>query len=324
MVDKATTLITTCSFCKPLLDSLFDAVFAVDMQGVIIYWNPSCHRITGYSAEEMAAKHYHDTPLSWCDEDGNDVRGNSQHHIESIIINGMPGIWKGFLKCRNGRIIPVKSKISPIQDENNVVIGATIIFRDISALAALEKAHRNLLDQASLDQLTQMKNRAALTDLLDGEISRSRRYHQDLSVVMVDIDLFKRINDRYGHDAGDVVLREFSRVLRDNLRQPDAVGRWGGEEFMIVAPGSNARAALGLAERLRRLIHAIPSDNVSESITASFGIAQFHAVDTRDKMLFRADEALYHAKKTGRDRSVNSETLPCEILAQTAIENDNQ
>ena len=152
------------------------------------------------------------------------------------------------------------------------------------------------------DQLTGLYNRSAISDLFKAELDRSCRYNQPFSVVMVDIDFFKRINDRYGHDAGDRVLAKMGSILSFNLRKPDAVGRWGGEEFLIIAPGSDARAASHLAERIRKIINEIPETDVPERITASFGVAQLQPNQSHDQLIFVADKALYQAKNNGRDR----------------------
>ena len=124
---------------------------------------------------------------------------------------------------------------------------------------------------------------------------------------MVDIDHFKRVNDLYGHDSGDKVLAKIGSIFTFNLRNPDAMGRWGGEEFLIIAPGSDAHAAANFAERLRILIEEIPLTEVPEQITASFGVAQLSPGEIPDQLLFQADKALYKAKETGRNKVVTAD-----------------
>ena len=125
-----------------------------------------------------------------------------------------------------------------------------------------------------------------------------------ISLIMVDIDHFKRVNDHYGHDAGDKVLARIGSVLAHNLRQPDAVGRWGGEEFLVIVPNDDAEAAAHLAERIRGFIKTNPLEEVPEQITASFGVAQLRPEQGPDQLLYQADMALYKAKSDGRDRVV--------------------
>ena len=189
------------------------------------------------------------------------------------------------------------------------IIGAVGIFRDISAHVALEDAHRQLLHMSRKDQLTSLNNRSAISDLLKAEIERSRRYRQPLSVVMVDIDHFKRVNDRYGHDVGDKILAKIGSIFNHNLRQPDVVGRWGGEEFLVIAPNSDGEAAGKMAERMRQFIKEIPPVEMPEIITASFGVAELGSSQSRDQLIYTADMALYQAKNTGRDKVVIGEAV---------------
>lgn len=226
------------------------------------------------------------------------------HGISIVLETGMPGTWKGYVCRKNGQRIPVESHISAIRNDKEQITGAIEVFRDISAHVSLEDAHRQLLQMSRKDQLTGLFNRSAISDLLKAEIERSRRYKQFLSVVMIDIDHFKRVNDHYGHDAGDKVLARIGSVLTHNLRQPDAVGRWGGEEFLVIVPNNGAEAAAHLAERIREFIKKKPIEEVPGPITASFGVAQLRPEQGPDQLLYQADMALYQAKRDGRDRVV--------------------
>ncbi|MBN2211124.1 MAG: GGDEF domain-containing protein [Sedimentisphaerales bacterium] len=290
----------TDSFYKTLLDSLFDAVFVVDAEGIITYWNKSCERITGYPAEEMIGNNYLETPFARLDDEQTQKPGG----IAIAMEQGLPGTWKGYVRRKNGQRIPVESHISPLSDETGALIGAAEVLRDISAHVALEQAHQQVLAMSRKDQLTGLLNRGAINDVLKTEIERCRRYHQSLSVVMIDIDHFKHINDRHGHEAGDRVLAKLGAIFLHNLRQPDVVGRWGGEEFLIIAPGSRDEQAAELAQRLRRYINAVAPPDVPETISASFGVTQFQAYQSLDQLLYVADMAMYQAKNTGRDRVV--------------------
>jgi diguanylate cyclase (GGDEF)-like protein len=187
-------------------------------------------------------------------------------------------------------------------NKSGLVIGAVEVFRDISAHVSLEEAHRQVLQVSRKDQLTGLYNRTAISELFKAEIERSRRYDQPLAAIMMDIDHFKRVNDRYGHDAGDRVLAKIGSILSFNLRKPDAVGRWGGEEFLIIAPGDDLVAAEQLAERMRKYVEEISSIGIPEQVTASFGVAQLQAEQGQDQLLFVADMALYKAKNTGRNQ----------------------
>lgn len=151
------------------------------------------------------------------------------------------------------------------------------------------------------DKLTGLYNRMKLDEALDVEIQRARRYGQPFSVILLDVDHFKRVNDSHGHQAGDRVLIEIARLLRANTREIDIVGRWGGEEFMILCPQTDQDGAQRLAENLRRQL-AESSLGPSGRQTASFGVSSYQAEDQTKDLVARADMALYAAKRNGRDR----------------------
>ena len=166
-------------------------------------------------------------------------------------------------------------------------------------------ARELLRTQATHDSLTALLNRAAILDLLNKELSRAARKNESVAVIMADLDHFKRINDTYGHQAGDAVLHEAARRMQSALREYDAIGRYGGEEFLIVSAQCGPAEAVNLAERLRECIAARPMIFANESvpITVSLGVAAATGDCARPEELMRAaDEALYGAKDRGRNR----------------------
>lgn len=165
----------------------------------------------------------------------------------------------------------------------------------------LEHTNRELARLSVTDKLTQLYNRMKLDEILAQELSRANRYGSQLSIILCDIDHFKAVNDVHGHQVGDKVLLAFANVLKANLRESDFLGRWGGEEFLIIVPENAAMEAKMLAEKLRVGIsdHEFP---VVGHKTCSFGITGHHLNDTEFSILARADEALYEAKQSGRNR----------------------
>ncbi len=169
--------------------------------------------------------------------------------------------------------------------------------------------------QALYDHVSGALSRQRLRDLALIEVDRARRHAKPLSVILFDLDHFKQINDEFGHAAGDRVLREAVAHARTELRRSDLLGRWGGEEFLVLTPETSAAGALVVAERLRASLGrsaALPG----RVVTASFGVAAFQAPDTFEALVRRADEALYTAKHAGRNQvavqiaSAASEALP--------------
>ena len=162
------------------------------------------------------------------------------------------------------------------------------------------------------DSLTKVYNRRYLDHRLNEEVARSRRYENKLSILMLDIDHFKRVNDTYGHQAGDTVLRTLATLVKTSLRDLDVFARYGGEEFMVICPDSSAEGATLLAERLRLAVQSQPVDVVDDAgnqhsiqVLISVGVACLGGViDSREKLVQAADKALYRAKEEGRNRVV--------------------
>ncbi len=167
--------------------------------------------------------------------------------------------------------------------------------------AQLLEKNRELESLSTTDRLTGLANRLRLEVALEEELARCERHQRTLSLILVDIDLFKSVNDTYGHDVGDTVLAEVAGVLRDNIRKTDMVGRWGGEEFLMVCIDTSIDEAAMVAEKVRTLLAAHPIP-VAGSRTGSFGVSSFRAGDDIKSMLLRADTALYRAKQAGRNR----------------------
>ena len=169
------------------------------------------------------------------------------------------------------------------------------------ASQALQEANAELQRLATTDRLTRVWNRTHLEETLVAELGRAERYQQPVSLLMIDVDHFKAINDTHGHLVGDEVLIELTRRLGGHLRAVDVLARWGGEEFMVLLPNCTAAEAQRVAEKLRLLVADQPFPTVGR-VTVSFGLAQLQPPETLDNWLQRTDDALYAAKKGGRDR----------------------
>ncbi|MBF0376696.1 MAG: diguanylate cyclase [Desulfamplus sp.] len=165
----------------------------------------------------------------------------------------------------------------------------------------LREKNRELELLAITDRLTGICNRLKLDEVFEYERVRSERYRLNFSVILIDIDHFKRVNDTHGHQVGDAVLVEIAHILMEYLRKSDVPGRWGGEEFLVICPETNGDSACLIAEKLRVTIASF-NFSVVDKVTASFGVTAYQNEDDVKTMMARADAALYRAKEMGRDR----------------------
>jgi diguanylate cyclase (GGDEF)-like protein len=181
----------------------------------------------------------------------------------------------------------------------------------VIALANAQR-HRTVEQQALVDGLTGLANRRLCTAALEKELARAERFGEPLALVLTDIDDFKDINDRWGHPTGDEVLKAFAETLQASVREIDLAGRWGGEEFALLLPGTDLQGGRDLAERVRRKLvrrKFIAPDGERIRVTASFGVAAFPEAPTQDQLVAASDGALYEAKRSGKNRVGASEPL---------------
>lgn len=192
------------------------------------------------------------------------------------------------------------------------------------AVIALENArlHAIVERQALVDGLTGLANRRRSDEMLRLELSRAARLAAPLALVLVDVDRFKSVNDRYGHPVGDAVLRDVAALLADTVREIDVAGRWGGEEFALVLPGTDLTGAARLAERIRASLARRPivaDDGTELFVTASLGVAAFPDQATEGELISAADGALYEAKRSGRNRVVAAGAVQPTASRQSEI-----
>ena len=269
-----------------------DALFVLDLIDRIVDANPSASEMFGYGRGELLGMTGADLVQAgderlldrlWERSDGDRAL-----HVECV------GVKKG------GERIQVD--VTGTRFDYAGEEAALIVIRDITERKRMEEQLKRL---ASTDELTGLNNRRRFLELAEREVVRARRYRSPLSLILFDLDLFKRVNDNHGHLVGDQVLRALAGVCSDQLRESDILGRLGGEEFAIAAVETDLGKAGGVAERLRRGIAdlVVSTEQADIRITCSFGVAQFAEEDGDLEILFnRADEALYRAKEMGRDR----------------------
>ena len=206
--------------------------------------------------------------------------------------------WLGEIQNRkkNGQQYWLEQHVVPMLNENNIVTSFVSIGIDITAKKELEKL-------ATIDKLTGIYNRRSIDEFLQIEIEVAKRHSQALSLILIDIDHFKSVNDTYGHQTGDEVLKQTTKIISQNLRKSDIFGRWGGEEFVIISPQANKDETFKLAEKLRVAVENHKFDTV-EHKTISIGIAELDNNDDEKVLIEKADKALYEAKNGGRNCSI--------------------
>ena len=279
-----------------LIELAHDAIIVRDMDYRITFWNCGAERSYGWSHEEACNQKIHQLLQTQFPQ--------PKEEIEDILFR--TGQWEGELKytTKNGSQIVVASRWAVKRDENGRPVAIMEISRDITE-------HKALLTklglQARQDYLTGLNNRGYFMELAEREIKKASRYGHNFTILMLDIDNFKLINDTYGHKAGDRVLVTLADIFRKTLRVVDIEGRIGGEEFAILLPETDREGAVIVAERLRSSVEdceiLLPSFDMPMCFTVSIGVSAPGSVDYNlDALLSQADDALYRAKHTGRNK----------------------
>jgi len=179
----------------------------------------------------------------------------------------------------------------------SLIVPAMIGFKLIDNHEKLTDEIKRLSEE---DYLTKLNNRRKIHEVIENEISRSKRYNSTFAIILLDIDNFKITNDKFGHNTGDQLLIQISDIIRQTIRESDIASRWGGEEFLVFCPHTNIDGAFSLAEKLRNNIEKNEFEDVGYK-TSSFGVAQIEHGDTVQSLIQRADEALYSAKNSGKN-----------------------
>jgi diguanylate cyclase (GGDEF)-like protein/PAS domain S-box-containing protein len=291
------------SFHQKLLDSLHDGVYFVDRQRTILYWNRGAEALTGYSAQEVLGRFCHDNLLMHVNEAGcalclqgcplADTIGDGKYREVEV-----------YLRHKFGHRVAVSCRTAPITDNHGKIIGAVEVFSDATAKKRIERRVGELESLVYLDSLTGVPNRRYIELRVGQAIQEVEQFGRNIGLIMADIDHFKRINDCYGHAAGDEALKAVTKVLSANLRSGNVIGRWGGEEFLAIVGDTTPAGLRVYAERCRQRISAmeIASDKGTMRVSISLGATMIDPLDTELSAIDRADQMLYRSKEAGRNR----------------------
>jgi diguanylate cyclase (GGDEF)-like protein/PAS domain S-box-containing protein len=291
------------NFYATLLDNLYDGVYFVNRERQITLWNKAAERITGFTKAEVLGKRCADNLLRHVDDRGNCLCEGACP-LSYTLVDGQPRSAPVFLHHKDGHRLPVFVGVAPITDNQQKIIGAVEIFRDNSATIAALEHLKELEDLAYLDEMTKTANRTYLANFIVSKFNEFRRLGWPFGVIFVDVDRFKQVNDTFGHQTGDRVLKMVAQTLLKNCRSFDLVGRWGGEEFVCVISKLKDRdQIMGIAERLRALVESawVPLPECSLHVTISLGVTLARLPDSPETLIHRADGLMYRSKSAGRN-----------------------
>ncbi len=300
-----------------LFDNIHAMIALVQSDGVLISWNHAFEEIKNSSASINKLENIFsekDRPLVISKL----AFASHENWIAEVVLNEADSVICDctLIPLANGNSLFIAEKIDsdPAIQQTIEKLNRQVKMFKIESESAKKIARNKQIEMesvmiqarevAQIDALTFLFNRRMIVRELQDEVLRAERYNNTLSISIIDVDKFKLVNDTYGHPVGDEVLKQVACQLRDHIRHPDTVGRYGGEEFLILLPNSDAKAATEQAVRLgkeiREMVVTIKEHELK--VTVSIGIAQFKAgVDTWDTLLNRADNAMYEAKNNGRD-----------------------
>lgn len=288
---------------REVLDNLYDGVYFLDLQRKIFFWSKGAERITGYLAADVMGRSCADDILCHLDPQGRNLCRDGCPAAE-VLNDGQRREAEVFLLHKNGFRKPVRIRVAPIQDASGQIVGAMEIFSDDASPESLRRRVALLEKLSSLDPLTHLPNRRSMEASIASRLAETQRYGVTFGVLFIDIDHFKSVNDTYGHETGDHVLRLVAKTLARSLRPFDLSGRWGGEEFLALILNVDAAHLGVVAERVRVLIAEtrIPRGDQYLSVSVSIGATLARADDSLEMLLDRADQCMYRSKMAGRNR----------------------
>lgn len=294
------------NFTEKILRYSAVPIFVLNKNHEVTSWNKACEKMTGIPAQKIVGTSDHwqafysgkrsclaDLVL----DEAYDSLPQFYEAFETSAFLEEGVRSEGWFENIGGKKRYLSYDAVPIYNRANELVAAIETLQDISDRKKLEEDLERL---ATTDALTGLYNRHRFNELLQQEVDRARRYHTPLSLIMFDLDHFKNINDTYGHAVGDQVLQAVAKVIGQNVRTSDWVGRWGGEEFLVLCPEATEKDALVIAEKLRETVENHIFEIV-QKITVSCGVTRFKPHDSVDAFVSRADEGLYRAKDKGRN-----------------------
>ncbi len=287
-----------------IMQQLFEGMYFTDKNKLVLYWNKGAEKITGYESAAVVGKEYCRDFLKHVDKDGKSLC-DIECPIDTSLAGGKTCDMEVYVQHKEGYRVPVSVRTIPVTDKEQQIIGVVELFRDNSPREMLAKELEEMRQTATLDGLTGLRNRSFAEIVIGSRITELQAGGLPFGLLFADIDHFKTVNDTYGHDVGDLVLKMVAKTLLNNTRQTDLVVRWGGEEMVVVLVGANMSDKLPkIAEKLRILISESMlslEEGTSIRVTVSIGATLARLSDTVDTLIRRGDQLMYECKKAGRN-----------------------
>ncbi|PHS00006.1 MAG: diguanylate cyclase [Blastopirellula sp.] len=288
-------------FHENLVRHIHDGIIYIDADSQIIRWNHAAERLTGISADAVVHRRWSLQLIELHDESGKRMV-ETDDPIATALKEGLQSVHRFNIRCNIDQFSTVTMHVVPLLSENGSVQGVTIQLHDASGMLSLEEKLHQLQKKASSDSLTSLFNRAEFDQKLEEYVQKHKTNNRPCSLIICDLDFFKKINDNYGHQAGDEALVRFAALLKRHATANDIAARYGGEEFVLLCGECDNSTAARKAEAVRAELASMTFDVLNgKTITASFGVTELQAGDTPETMLNRSDRALLHAKEMGRD-----------------------
>lgn len=287
-----------------ILDEIEDGVYMVDRTERIQSWNRGAEAITGFSREEVVGRTCANNLLCHVDSTGRFLC-TSGCPLRRAFVTGVPIETDAFLHHKEGHRVPVHIKTRPLRDQHGRIVGAVEIFRRTTEAERQTRLIDELSQLAMIDDLTRLPNRRLFDIQIVRKLAELDRFGWPFGVLMIDIDRFKEVNDNFGHQLGDDILRLVARTLSANCRALDTIARLGGDEYAAIIANVHESDLHTVADKLRAKIEMSGLRNSAQErlrTTVSIGCAMAKPNDTTPQLLKRADDMLYAAKKAGRNR----------------------
>lgn len=290
-------------FYKDIIDNLYDGVYFVDRDRTITYWNKGAERITGYPATQTVGRACRDNLLNHVTANGIELCKNNCP-LAAVMEDGNPREAEVYVHHKDGHRVPIIVRATALRDEEGNIIGAIESFSNNKPVIDTRRKLQEMRHIVHTDRLTSIGNRQLVEGRLRAVIAECAHTKGSAGLLFMDIDNFKKVNDTYGHLAGDQVLRMVSATFNHSLRATDTIGRWGGEEFIAILKDIDEDEALHMiAEKVRTLIEfsRLDLDDQNLTVTISIGATRLRPDDTPESIVNRADGLMYQSKKAGRN-----------------------